>query len=94
MIRTTTDLSPPWSYIWERQVHSRTLLETAATIYGASIVDPLPFFCSDAHCDAMRDGVALYKDADHITETTAQRLSYFYTSLFTSPASADPIRSN
>jgi peptidoglycan/LPS O-acetylase OafA/YrhL len=83
---TTTDIAPPWSYISARQALSRSMLATAAATYGATVVDPLPAVCANGHCNAERNGVALYKDADHITATMARSISYLYAPLFKSLA--------
>jgi len=81
---TSTDIAPPWPYIAKRQALSRAMLKTFASKYDAVIVDPLPAFCSNGHCDAARDGIPLYRDADHITATTAKSLSYLYLPVFRS----------
>lgn len=31
------------------------------------VVDTAPLFCDDEHCLAMRDGVMLYDDDDHLS---------------------------
>jgi hypothetical protein len=87
---TTTDIAPPWSYTATRQALSRSILSTAAATYGATVIDPLPVFCANGHCDAERNGVALYKDADHITATMARSISYLYAPLFKSLAAKAP----
>ncbi|WP_431323514.1 acyltransferase family protein [Rhizobium sp. YTU87027] len=79
MIRgTSTELAPPLDYIEKRQALSHAILTRLAAKYGASIVDPLPAICGDGRCDAMRNGLPLYKDADHITATFARSLGALY----------------
>ncbi|MDE1993217.1 MAG: acyltransferase [Rhizobiaceae bacterium] len=80
----STDLAPPWDYISKRQALSREILAQFAQSYYAEIVDPLPAFCANQHCDALRNGVPLYKDADHITATTSASLSYLFQPVFES----------
>jgi peptidoglycan/LPS O-acetylase OafA/YrhL len=81
----STDVAPPWDYIAKRQALSRALLTKLAAKYGASIIDPVPAFCSNGRCDAVRDGMPLYKDADHLTAAAARSLGYLYQPVFASP---------
>jgi peptidoglycan/LPS O-acetylase OafA/YrhL len=90
MTGTTTDIAPPWSYVAARQALSRSILATSAATYGATVVDPLPTICANEHCDAERNGTALYKDADHITATMARSISYLYAPLFKSLGATGP----
>ncbi|RJG45061.1 acyltransferase [Mesorhizobium sp. DCY119] len=78
----SADVAPPWSYVEKRQALARSTIETYARKYDAMIVDPLPAFCSNGHCAAARDGVPLYRDADHLTATAARNLSYLYAHIF------------
>ena len=80
----STDIAPPWNYIAARQALSRSIIQKLASAHGSVVVDPLSAICPGNHCDSERDGVALYKDADHITATTARSLAYLYTPLFQS----------
>jgi hypothetical protein len=74
----STDVAAPWDYVEKRQALSRAILARLAAKYGAAIVDPLPTICSHGHCDAVRNGLPIYKDADHITATMARNLSSLY----------------
>jgi len=78
----STDIAPPWDYIAKRQALSRTLLTNFAANYGASIVDPLSALCSNGHCNAVRDGMPLYQDADHLAAAAARSLGYLYKPVF------------
>jgi hypothetical protein len=82
---TSTDLAPPWDYISKRQALSRSLLTRMAGTYGASIVDPLPALCPNNHCETIRNGLPIYRDADHITTTTSRSLSYLFTDVLSPP---------
>lgn len=75
---TSTEIAPPVDYIEERQALSRRILNRVAGKYGVTIIDPLPSICSNGRCDALRDGLPLYKDADHLTATFATTLSPLY----------------
>ncbi len=75
---TSTDVAPPLDYIEKRQALSHAILGRLAAKYGATIVDPLPSICGNGRCDAVRNGLPLYKDADHLTATFAQTLSPLY----------------
>lgn len=78
----STDVAPPWDYIEKRQALSRSILTRLAAKYGDTIVDPLPAICGNGHCDAVRNGMPLYKDADHLTATFSRGLGYLYAPIF------------
>lgn len=75
---TSTDVAPPLDYIEKRQALSHAILTRLAARYGAALIDPLPSLCSNGRCDAVRNGLPLYKDADHLTATFAATLSPLY----------------
>ncbi len=75
---TSTEVAPPLEYIKKRQALSHVILSRVAAKYGATIIDPLPAICSSDRCDAVRNGLPLYKDADHLTATFAATLSSLY----------------
>ena len=85
---TSTDIAPSWAYTSERQAVSRDMLSEYAAKYGAITVDALQAICDNGRCESMRNGLPLYKDADHITATTARSMSYLYTTVFKSLARA------
>jgi peptidoglycan/LPS O-acetylase OafA/YrhL len=78
MTGASTDVAPPFDYVARRQALSRTILAHLAAKYGASIVDPFSAVCSNGHCDSVRNGLPLYKDADHITATFSATLGGLY----------------
>jgi len=75
---TSTEVAPPFDYIEKRQALSHAILSRLAAKYGDTIVDPLPSICNNGRCDAVRNGLPLYKDADHLTATFATTLSPLY----------------
>lgn len=61
-----------------RLAASRHIIDAAASGNPAvSVFDPLPHLCDAATCEAVRDGVALYRDFDHLTRAGAERLAPF-----------------
>ncbi|MDL2410143.1 acyltransferase family protein [Rhizobium calliandrae] len=85
MTKTSTDVAPPWNYVAQRQALSRAILTRLAAKYGAGVVDPLPAICHDGQCEATYNGMPLYKDADHITAATSERLGYLFSPIFHKP---------
>ncbi|KAA1183595.1 acyltransferase [Rhizobium tropici] len=75
---TSTNVAPPLDYIEKRQALPHAILSRLAAKYGATIIDPLPAICGIVRCDAVRNGLPLYKDADHLTATFATTLSPLY----------------
>ena len=51
---------------------ARAELKRLAARYGAIYVEPVDFFCTATTCSAMRDGVPLYWDKDHITSSAVR----------------------
>ncbi|MFB2566916.1 SGNH hydrolase domain-containing protein [Rhizobium sp. IMFF44] len=80
---TSTEVAPPFDYIEKRQALSHQILGRLAAKYRATIIDPLPSICSNGRCDALRNGLPLYKDADHLTATFATTLSSLYLPVLT-----------
>ncbi len=54
-----------------RQERSRAMLRDVAAEMQVDLLDPAGFFCDDRYCVATRDGVALYRDDDHISPAGA-----------------------
>jgi len=84
MVGRSSDIAPPLSYILRRQALGRTLIERYSEKYGTIIIDPLPSICSEDHCNVVRDGTVLYRDADHLSASGAKSLSYLYAPLLKS----------
>ncbi len=64
--------------IEKRQALSHVILSRVAAKYSATVIDPLPAICGSDRCDTVRNGLPLYKDADHLTATFAATLSSLY----------------
>ena len=80
----SADIAPSWSSVSRRQALARRVLETYATKYDATVIDPLPALCDDKVCHVERNGIVLYRDADHLTAKGAESISYVYDSFFNS----------
>lgn len=50
------------AWVWKAQ-------DEAARRCGAEILDPTPYLCDAQRCYGNRDGIVLYHDADHLSET-------------------------
>ena len=53
----------------------RASLMRLAQKYGATYVEPVDFFCTTQVCPAMRDGIPLYWDRDHVSSSAARAFS-------------------
>ena len=53
----------------------RLLVANAARAEGATVIDPLPWFCTTASCPVIVDNVLVYKDQHHITTTYSRLLA-------------------
>ncbi|MBV2133593.1 acyltransferase [Pseudomonas sp. MAP12] len=59
------------------------LQDEAARQCGAHILDPLPYLCDEQYCYGSRDGLPLYVDDDHLSETGNRRLVPMFARVFT-----------
>src|SRR6266540_2542018 len=82
MTGASADIAPSWPSVWKRQALARSVLGTYAVKYNATVIDPLPALCDAKHCHVERDGVVLYRDADHLTARGAHSISYLYNAFF------------
>ncbi|HLL66773.1 MAG TPA: acyltransferase family protein [Micromonosporaceae bacterium] len=57
------------------QPRRRSLLAEAATLAGATVVDPAPWFCTATICPVIVGNVLVYKDASHISTAYADLLA-------------------
>ena len=65
------------------------LQDEAARQCGAHILDPLPYLCDEQYCYGSRDGLPLYVDDDHLSETGNRRLVPMFAQVFADPQAAD-----
>lgn len=56
----------------------RRLAAVAAADEAIEYLDPADFFCDAERCPVERDGVALYRDSNHVTSTAARRFAERY----------------
>ncbi|MDX3925481.1 MAG: acyltransferase family protein [Shinella sp.] len=82
MTGRSLDIAPPLDYTVRRQALARRVLAQSARENGAYIVDPMPAICDDEKCHAMKDGIVLYKDIDHLTATGARSIAYVFDPVF------------
>lgn len=69
------DIAPSPEYTNKRQALARRVLEETAESMGALVVDPLSVICDTYRCYAIRDGVVLYADQDHLSAKGAESLA-------------------
>jgi len=56
---------------------------------GVRILDPLPYLCRDGRCDAMRDGLPIYYDDNHLSEYGNRLLVPMFAEVFEPEAAPD-----
>ncbi|MEP5152407.1 acyltransferase family protein [Planktotalea sp.] len=49
---------------------------------GATLLDPIPYFCDSATCSALHEGKAQYFDNNHIVNSAALRIRELFTEVF------------
>src|SRR5437588_544327 len=79
---SSIDISPSWASVARRQALARSVLNTSAAKYNATIIDPLPALCDDNRCYVERNGIILYHDTNHLSGTGAESISYIYDGFF------------
>lgn len=75
------DLGPTAKTELRRDGRATEIIQTTAARYGADVIEPDPFFCDAKKCAVVRNGVPLYRDADHVTRATALALSPLYSAV-------------
>jgi peptidoglycan/LPS O-acetylase OafA/YrhL len=84
MTGTSASVEPSSASVRKRQALARSVLETYAANYNATIIDPLPAFCDKTRCYAQRNGIVLYQDEEHLSSAGAKSISHIYRSYFQS----------
>jgi peptidoglycan/LPS O-acetylase OafA/YrhL len=72
------------SFVWELQ-------DEAGRRCGARLLDPLPHLCDDERCYGSRDGMPLYADDDHLSESGNRLLVPLFRQVFADGSPA-PLR--
>jgi peptidoglycan/LPS O-acetylase OafA/YrhL len=75
VLGSSLDIAPSLEYTNKRQALARRVLEETAKSVGALVIDPLSAICDAYRCHAMRDGVVLYADQDHLSAKGAESLA-------------------
>jgi len=66
-VNSPASCKQPREDVAERQMLIRAQLQILADRYPASATfDPLPIFCDQKSCSALKDGRSLYRDSDHL----------------------------
>jgi SGNH domain (fused to AT3 domains) len=82
LAKTVAQVNPTRAAVYARQAPALNLLQKAAAKWNISIVDTLAYFCDDEICRVQHGGVSLYRDEDHITQSTALSLAYLFEDSF------------
>ncbi|MET0312972.1 MAG: acyltransferase family protein [Hansschlegelia sp.] len=73
-----SDLSTPRPVVDGRQERAKEIVLAAAAKYGATVIDPKPYFCDAERCRSQDGDRPLFRDQDHITATVARALSSLF----------------
>lgn len=84
------EVSVPLAEHLERTREVRQAQALAAQRCGVKLLDATPLLCPDGVCRAMRDGVPVYYDDDHLSERGASVLAPLFRTMWPRPASATP----
>jgi len=75
-------LAPTKDEFSTRQQFVLDSLSSFADAYNAKLILPHEALCDENVCNVENDGVPLYVDDDHISKSTATRISYLFDSIF------------
>lgn len=75
---STLDIAPSLEYTNKRQALARRVLEEVAKSTGSLLVDPMGAICDAVRCHAMRAGIVLYKDEDHLSAEGAKSIAALF----------------
>src|SRR5262249_38726638 len=72
------DFAPSRGAVRSRQAKALAILHDLAARHGADFVDPTGYFCDAVRCRVEKDGIPLYRDADHLTRNAAEDLGTLF----------------
>jgi len=52
---------------------------------GVTLLDPAPYFCQDAICNAVHEQTGQYFDNNHLTNSAARRIAPLFAPFWTAP---------
>ena len=67
------------AYIWQAQ-------DAAVAQCGVKILNPLPYLCDEQICHSVHNGIPMYRDADHLSESGNKLLIPMLSEVFEKPA--------
>ncbi|MCA1494986.1 acyltransferase family protein [Sinorhizobium alkalisoli] len=85
------DIAPSLAYTNKRQALARRVLQQTAKSVGALVIDPLGAICDAQRCHAIRDGVVLYADQDHLSAKGAESLAPLFYSVLSQTLSRETV---
>jgi hypothetical protein len=57
----------PRRVVDDRQANVRRFLESAAQLYGFTLLDAMPLLCDSSNCPGIESGISLYSDDNHLS---------------------------
>lgn len=75
-------VSLPLDAYRKRHAFVWALQDEVAHKCGAKLLDPLPYLCSGDACGTLHDGLPIYRDTDHFTETGSRLLLPMFKKIF------------
>ena len=71
-------------FVWKAQNMARDQC-------GVKILDPLPYLCSNGHCNGAKDNRPLYRDDNHFSEYGNKILTPMFSQIFTDKHVSEPL---
>ena len=78
------DISVPLADYRRRNAWVWAAQDAAHARCGVRILDPLPVLCHDGRCDGSRQGVPLYADDNHLSESGNKLLAPMFRAVYPS----------
>jgi len=82
LTRSNANLAPSRQVVRQRQALAANVVSSLALKYHPIVIDPTPELCDQEQCFMKKDGVILYRDADHLTLSGARMISHIFNSVF------------
>ncbi|TMJ37929.1 MAG: acyltransferase [Alphaproteobacteria bacterium] len=82
LTHSSIDIAPSPEAVRRRQALAMKVLAASASKYQATIVDPTPEFCDEKRCVVEKNGIILYSDADHLSQSGAKSISHIFDAVF------------
>lgn len=85
LLNRTIEFRPKLADYLERQVFVTEVIERYKGTYIFDLVQPHQVMCTDDYCIISNNGVPIYRDFNHLTQSYAKKLSKLFSTILVAP---------